>query len=103
MWRWCLPLLAVCMGASGTVQAESDWGSEFGQGVTAYRTKNVEGDVLSLTCGSVFPEGPFRGALFLIDGAGPPENRTRSDELRVGTECVRPCRSGWSPVQKKKQ
>src|SRR3546814_8880718 len=81
MWRWCLPLLAVCMGASGTVQAESDWGSEFGQGVTAYRTKNVEGDVLSLTCGSVFPEGPFRGALFLIVGDGPPENSTTTIDV----------------------
>src|SRR3546814_17111670 len=36
-----------------------------------------------------------------IDGqdmtAAPPYNRPRSEERRVGNECVRTCRSRWSP------
>src|SRR3546814_12359113 len=37
----------------------------------------------------------------LIDPQG--ESRPRSDERRVGTECVRPCRSRWAPQQYRKK
>src|SRR3546814_20374415 len=37
-------------------------------------------------------------AIALVEINGPvPEAALSSDERRVGTECVRPCRSRWSP------
>src|SRR3546814_12402187 len=38
-----------------------------------------------------------------ISGAGNPEDMTRSEERRVGKECVRTCRSRWSPYHYKKK
>src|SRR3546814_12498560 len=32
-----------------------------------------------------------------------PSGETRSEERRVGNECVRTCRSGWSPVNENKK
>src|SRR3546814_20031376 len=36
-------------------------------------------------------------------GIGKPGSAQRSEERRVGKECVSTCRSGWSPYTKKKQ
>src|SRR3546814_15769175 len=36
-------------------------------------------------------------------GASPPSPHTRSEERRVGKECVSTCRSRWSPYHKKKK
>src|SRR3546814_11812814 len=35
-------------------------------------------------------------------GIGMPRNSTRSEERRVGKECVSTCRSRWSPYHEKK-
>src|SRR3546814_3348561 len=34
----------------------------------------------------------------LVPDANPAHDAVRPEERRVGTECVRPCRSRWSPV-----
>src|SRR3546814_17889054 len=39
------------------------------------------------------------GVALRIDAAVPQHVRMRSDERRVGKECVSTCRSRWSPVQ----
>src|SRR3546814_14689298 len=39
----------------------------------------------------------------LQHGESPPDTWPRSEERRVGTECVRTCRSRWSPSHSKKK
>src|SRR3546814_16090185 len=60
-----------------------------------------------------YPEGPDRDAAIrqwdriggLIDDAGRARAETlmRSEERRVGKECVSTCRSRWSPYHSKKK
>src|SRR3546814_15242871 len=52
--------------------------------------------------------GELRELLGRLKAMGVPESRyatnlSRSDERRVGQECVRTCRSRWSPVPEKKK
>src|SRR3546814_14653975 len=47
---------------------------------------------------------PDRCAASASDSASPRHDRAgRSDERRVGKECVSTCRSGWSPYHAKKK
>src|SRR3546814_11534893 len=43
------------------------------------------------------PSGPAAGLHLAGLRPGATLSRTRSEERRVGTECVSPCRSRWSP------
>src|SRR3546814_12873723 len=47
------------------------------------------------------PRGPVRAKL-LQGTAASPAGARRSEERRVGKECVRPCRSRWAPYHYKK-
>src|SRR3546814_17230923 len=56
------------------------------------------GSTLIDETGARLPHSPERGGM--VDRAGvcwPVLPEKRSEERRVGKECVRPCRSRWSP------
>src|SRR3546814_7388521 len=57
-----------------------------------------------LRCKKASPRGGHdRGPFGLVDHPNPEVGRLfRSEERRVGTECVSTCRSRWSPYHKKK-
>src|SRR3546814_15516604 len=61
-------------------------------------------EFVAWACAELQREGSFYTAL---SGAGgvyvTPETADRSEKRRVGKECVRTCRSRWSPYHSKKQ
>src|SRR3546814_11534103 len=55
--------------------------------------------LIAVNLQSSFLTPPFGWALFYLRGVAPPQVATldRSEERRVGKECVSTCRSRWSP------
>src|SRR3546814_15147455 len=101
-WRACLGNSAQfeCLPPPATTLAEDAGGIR----MPASSTTNIQGG--TMTASSRHTETAMR-ALFVggtvdnseldIDGNEPPLNYPRSEERRVGKECVSTCRSRWSP------
>src|SRR3546814_15208492 len=69
-----------------------------GSDAAALRTKAVrDGDHYVVTGTKQFISGGGENDLYVV------MVRTRSEERRVGTECVSTCRSRWSPYHTKKK
>src|SRR3546814_19949613 len=68
---------------AATIQAEFDWSSS-----AERKYEEVVREVTALR--PTLPDGVTR-----LDVV---RNRTRSEERRVGNECVSTCRSRWSPI-----
>src|SRR3546814_20816197 len=58
------------------------------------------GPLCNLRSGSIDKR---RGWPLLQDGRSDPRECARSDERRVGNECVSTCKSWWSPIYEKKK
>src|SRR3546814_20548090 len=80
----------------------SDWSSDVCSSDLLISVLEVPQDKVS-SYGVIAP-GARDGALTEVTGLveKPPVAEARSDERRVGHECVRPCKSRWSPYHYKK-
>src|SRR3546814_12568466 len=69
-----------------------------------FRRPSILADALEALFGAVFLDGGFDAAQKVIARQYEPVlvNVDRSEERRVGKECVSTCRSRWSPSHKKK-
>src|SRR3546814_17143832 len=61
----------------------------------------LEGAGLQVTIEPLWGRTPFNNWL-VVGQRAPPSLDTRSEERRVGKECVSTCRSRWSPLHSKK-
>src|SRR3546814_2324046 len=71
----------------------SDWSSDV---CSSDLHAALGGRLLALACRRRFRSWALRGRPEAVEHASP---RLRSEERRVGKECVSTCRSRWSPYQ----
>src|SRR3546814_15504641 len=79
----------------------SDWSSDVCSSdliATAVASELVEGREARRR-----PPGRYRTLLYPCPSSTTPRSRLRSEERRVGKECVSTCRSRWSPYHSQKQ
>src|SRR3546814_19762819 len=94
----CSSDLGIANAASGGIRAQGELDITGGNTSFSDQSGVLRGDTLMLSLASLTNNGIIQS-----DGAGSVTingsltNNSRSEERRVGKECVRPCRSRWSP------
>src|SRR3546814_14557208 len=98
-FAWCEQ--ATLLESSDTVQV-ARLGVKVGGMRTAFTTRNtlVAGERIDMA----LEEGPFQrlSGVWSFHALSDSASRVRSEESRVGKECVGTCRSRWSPYYEKK-
>src|SRR3546814_19946661 len=95
------PVSYLCNPAAGSLRRNAGYPIS-----AAQPTNTAQGDLLSdrvTACNFVFNAGSATRGGLLTMSLTLSDGDERSEERRVGKECVRTCRTGWSPTHKKKK